>query len=235
VTVPTERLIRPGYEKTFPRNADMLKAEYEKSDIFTRMKAEYNYPTTEEAKQNTERFKESVALEKHKQLPDSSSLTVSFPQQVQACIKRQYQIIWGDKPSFFGKQIATLFQALIAGSLFYNAPEHTGGLFVKSGALFFSLLHNSLMSMSEVTDSFTGRPVLLKQKSFGFFHPAAFCIAQIAADIPVILVQITVFGLVLYFMVGLTMTAAAFFTYWIILFATTMVSTDFESFRFVPY
>lgn len=71
------------------------------------------------------------------------------------------------------------------------------------------------------------RPVLAKHRAFALYHPAAFCIAQIVADIPVILFQITHFGVVLYFMVGLTTSAAAFFTYWIVLFATTMTMTAF--------
>ena len=78
--------------------------------------------------------------------------------------------------------------------------------------------------MSEVTDSFTGRPVLLKHKEFAFFHPAAFCIAQITADIPVLLFQISLFSIVLYFMAGLTMSADIFFTYWVLLLAVSMVS-----------
>ncbi|KFZ25439.1 hypothetical protein V502_00089 [Pseudogymnoascus sp. VKM F-4520 (FW-2644)] len=225
VTVPTEREIRDGYEKIFPRNATMLLAEYEKSQIQGRMVAEYDYPNTAQTKEWTEEFKLSVAEEKHNRLPASSSFTTSFPQQVTACITRQYQIIWGDKATFLIKQISTLVQALISGSLFYNAPNNSGGLFIKSGALFFSLLYNSLMAMSEVTDSFSGRPVLIKHKQFAYFHPAAFCIAQIAADIPVILFQVSIFSIVLYFMVGLTTTASAFFTYWIIVVATTMCMT----------
>ncbi|KAM3083160.1 hypothetical protein ACMFMG_003820 [Clarireedia jacksonii] len=79
--------------------------------------------------------------------------------------------------------------------------------------------------MSEVTDSFSGRPVLAKHKGFALYHPAAFCIAQIAADIPVLLVQISHFSLVLYFMAGLKQDAGSFFTFWIIIFATTMCMT----------
>ncbi|KAJ5151295.1 ABC multidrug transporter atrF [Penicillium canariense] len=225
VTVPTERRIREGYENRFPRNKDTLRQAYEKSSIYTNMVSEYDYPNSEAARECTRDFKEGVAFETSQHLPKNSPLTVSFTEQVKACIARQYQIIWGDKATFIIKQVATLMQALIAGSLFYSAPDNSGGLFVKSGALFFSLLYNSLLAMSEVTDSFEGRPVLVKHKSFAMFHPAAFCIAQIAADIPVLLFQISVFSLVVYFMVGLTMSAGAFFTYWILVFATTMCMT----------
>ncbi|KAK3295231.1 brefeldin A resistance protein [Chaetomium fimeti] len=224
VTVPTERRIQPGREVTFPRTADELKAQYEASTLYPRMREEYSYPKSDFARENTRAFREDVATEKHR-LPKDSALTVSFPMQVMACVVRQYQIVWGDKATFILKQAFTMMQAVIMGSLFYQAPENSGGLFVKGGALFFSLLYNSLLSMSEVTSSFDGRPILVKHKLFGFYHPAAFCIAQIAADIPLILLQVSGFGVILYFMVGFTMTASAFFTYWIVLVAGTMCMT----------
>jgi ABC-type multidrug transport system ATPase subunit len=228
VTVPTERRIREGYESRFPRNAEALRAEYEKSAIHAQMTAEYSYPDSDLARERTKEFKEGVAFETSKKLPRNSPFTVGFLDQVKICVQRQYQIIWGDKATFIIKQVATLVQALIAGSLFYSAPDNSGGLFVKSGALFFSLLYNSLLAMSEVTESFSGRPVLIKHKSFAYFHPAAFCLAQIAADIPVLLFQISMFGLVVYFMVGLSMSAGAFFTYYAIVFTTTMVRSSFS-------
>lgn len=223
LTVPTERRIRDGYENRFPRNKEALRQAYETSPIHSQMIKEYNYPDSQIALERTNEFREGVAFERSNKLPKNSPMTVSFVEQVKTCIIRQYQILWGDKESFIIKQVATLVQALIAGSLFYAAPDNSAGLFVKSGALFFSLLYHSLLAMSEVTDSFNGRPVLVKHKGFAMFHPAAFCISQITADIPTLLFQITVFSLVVYFMVGLTMTAGAFFTYFVVVFGTTMV------------
>jgi ABC-type multidrug transport system ATPase subunit len=115
VTVPTERQIRPGHEDTFPRNAETLRAEYEKSPIHAQMISHYDFHTTEETKEKTKLFQQSVGSEKHRQLPASSPLTTSFMTQVIACVIRQYQIIWGDKSTFFIKQISTLGQALITG------------------------------------------------------------------------------------------------------------------------
>jgi ATP-binding cassette subfamily G (WHITE) protein 2 (SNQ2) len=225
VTVPTERRIREGYENNFPRTATAIREAYERTSIKAEMEKEYSYPTTEAAKAYTADFQEAVAYDKAKSLPKNSPLTTGFATQVKACIIRQYQILWGDKSTFIIKQASTLIQALIAGSLFYNAPNTTAGLFLKGGSIFFALLYNSLTAMSEVVDSFTGRPVLAKHKSFALFHPAAFCIAQVAADIPVIVFQVTHFSLVLYFMTGLKMEAGAFFTYWIVVISVTMCMT----------
>ncbi|KJJ34488.1 hypothetical protein AFLA70_519g000610 [Aspergillus flavus AF70] len=226
VTMPNEREIRQGYEESFPRDAKSIRSLYDTSPIYPRMITEYDYPATVLAEQRTTEFKAAVAWDQHKSLPKNSVLTTSLYHQIVACTIRQYQIIMGDKATMLIKQISTLAQALIAGSLFYNASESSTGIFIKSGACFFAVLYNGiLMPMSEVTDSFLGRPVLIKHKHFAYFHPAAFCIAQIAADIPIILLQISHFTIVLYFMVGLKVSASAFFTHWVVIFAATMCLT----------
>ncbi|KAI4934422.1 hypothetical protein J4E85_002278 [Alternaria conjuncta] len=226
VTVPSERQIKSGFEG-FPRNNIELEQAYQRSSIKAAMEQELSYPTSDAAKSNTQSFVEAMAIDKSKHLPASSPMTVSFYNQVKACVARQYQILWGDKATFIIKQGSTLFQALIAGSLFYNAPATSSGLFVKGGALFLALLFNALLAMSEVTDSFFGRPILAKHKNFAFYNPAAFCIAQIAADVPILLFQVTMFMVVLYWMVALKATAAAFFTAWFVVYVVTFVMTAF--------
>lgn len=225
VVVPHERKIRDGYESKFPRNAAAIRDCYEASELKPKMEKELSYPESQSAKVFTEEFCQSTQSDKAKGLSKKSPYTVSFYQQVRACVIRQYQILWGDKQTFFIKQGTVLAQALIAGSLFYNAADNSSGLFIKGGALFFSLLFNALLAMSEVTDSFFGRPILAKHKAFAFYNPAAFCIAQIATDIPILLFQVTMFSLIVYFMVGLKVTAGAFFTYWFVIYLTTFVMT----------
>ncbi|KAH6612411.1 multidrug resistance protein CDR2 [Boeremia exigua] len=226
VTVPTERAIKPGYEEKFPRTADEIRTAYEGSAIRTKLLTECDYARSAEAAHNTAEFKAEVAAEKNPRLPKRASESVGFDAQVRAAVTRQFQILWGDKATLFLKQGSATIQALVGGSLFYNAPTHSAGLFLKSGALFFSLLYPALIALSEVTDSFTGRPVLAKHRSFALHHPTAFVIAQIATDIPIMLFQITQFGLILYFMVGFRYTAEAFFTFWAITFMAAMAMTQ---------
>lgn len=227
VTVPSERQVRPEFEGRFPRNNVELAQIYQQSSIKESMGQELIYPVTEEAKVNTSSFREAIAMDKSKHLSKSSPMTVSFVEQARACIARQYQIIWGDKATFIIKQASSIIQALIAGSLFFNAPQNSSGLFIKGGSLFLALLFNGLGAMAEVTDSFAGRPILAKHKNFAFFNPAAFCIAQVAADVPIIFLQITSFMLILYWMTALKATAAAFFTAWFIVYLATFVMTAF--------
>lgn len=225
VTISDVRAVAEGYEEKFPRNGEEVRAAYEQSSIKQAMIAELDYPDSEEAKLNTTDFKEMIAREKHKFLPKNAAVTTSFYSQVKTAVTRQYQVLWGDKPVLIVKQVSTLIQALVAGSLFYAAPDHSAGLFLKGGALFFCLLYPAYMGLSEVTDSFTGRPVLAKHRSFALHYPAAFVIAQVATDIPLMLFQMSHFGIVIYFMVGLQTTAEAFFTFWIVIFASAMAMT----------
>lgn len=225
VTVPHERLIALGYENRFPRTADEVFVAYDKSTIKPRMLAECSYPESDEAAENTAIFKEMFTREKHRSVLPNSTVTTDLLSQVKAAVTRQYQIMWGDKATLIMKQAATVIQSLLGGSLFYNAPNNSAGLFLKGGALFFSILYNALIALSEVTDSFTGRPILAKHRAFALYHPAAISVAQIAADLPILLFQVTHFGLVLYFMVGLKTSAGAFFTYLVINFFTAMSMT----------
>lgn len=225
VTVPSERRIRQGYESKFPRTADEIRKEYQKTVVKEEMEKEYEYPHTEEALGHTNEFKEAVQYDKAKSLPKNSPLTTDFTTQIKACVIRQYQILWGDKPTFAIKQVATLIQALVVGSLFYSSPLTSSGLFFKSGSIFFALLYNSLMALSEVTDSFAGRPVLSKHKAFALYHPAAFCLAQIAVDIPLLAFQVTQFSIVIYFLTGLKSDGGAFLTFWLIVFSVAMCMT----------
>ena len=225
VTVPSERKIRSECEHSYPRTNLELREAYQRSTIKSQMDQQLNYHQTEAAKIFTQEFVEGVRLDQAPSLPKSSPNTVSFLEQTKACVIRQYQILWGDKATFFIKQGSTLVQALIGGSLFYNAPQNSSGLFIRGGTVFLALLYNSLMAMSEVTDSFFGRPILAKHKHFAFYNPAAFCISQIAADVPILFIQVTLFLVVLYWMAALKATASAFFTCWFIVYLATFVMT----------
>lgn len=227
VTVPTERRIVPGYEKRFPRTGAEIAAAYDRSSIKIKMLEEcHEYPKSEEAKINTSSFQSLVADEKHRGMVNSP-VTANFFKQVQFAVIRQYQLLWGDKSTMLIKQVATLIQALIGGSLFYAAPANNLGLFIKGGAIFFSTLYHALLALGEVTDSFTGRPVLAKHRSFALYHPAAFVIAQVVADLPILLFQVAQFSIVLYWMTGLKETAAAFFTFLVISYLNALTMTQY--------
>jgi ATP-binding cassette subfamily G (WHITE) protein 2 (SNQ2) len=118
VTVPTERVIAEGYEDRFPRNAEEIQSAYDRSSIKSEMMSQCEYPQSPEAKQNTVEFKAMSEKDKDKYIPKNSVVMTGFPAQVKAAVKRQYQILWGDKATLIVKQAAALAQSLLGGSLF---------------------------------------------------------------------------------------------------------------------
>jgi ATP-binding cassette subfamily G (WHITE) protein 2 (SNQ2) len=94
-------------------------------------------------------------------------------------------------------------------------------------SIFFILLFNALLGMTEVTTSFSGRAILAKHKSFALYRPAAVVLAQVLADFPILIGQVTAFLLPIYWMSGLKHTASAFFTLWIITYVTTLALLGF--------
>jgi ATP-binding cassette subfamily G (WHITE) protein 2 (SNQ2) len=143
VTVPKERVIRQGWESKFPRTAEEIRQAYLKSDIYQQMQTRMSYPETQVARDNTAAFIERTHHDRSRSLPKNSPMTVPFLEQTLALTRRQLGIIWGNKLQLGLRQGTTLVQALIGGSLFYNVPQTSTGLFLASGVVFFSVLYNS--------------------------------------------------------------------------------------------
>jgi ABC-type multidrug transport system permease subunit len=133
----------------------------------------------------------------------------------------------GDRQSLVGKWGGVFFQALIVGSLFYNLPATAAGAFTRGGVLFFMLLFNALLALAELTSAFESRPILLKHKTFSFYRPAAYAIAQTVVDIPLVFIQVFIFNVVVYFMANLQRTPEQFYISLLIIFSVTMTMYSF--------
>lgn len=86
----------------------------------------------------------------------------------------------------------------------------------------FSLFFNSLLALSELTNAFSARPILLKHKLLTFYRPAAYALAQLITDVPLVFIQLMIFDLVVYFISGLIRSPSHFFINFLILYVNTM-------------
>ncbi|KAJ5771410.1 uncharacterized protein N7511_003461 [Penicillium nucicola] len=222
VTVLTERTVRPGWEEKVPNTPEDFESCYHNSTVYREQLDSIVPP--EKLAYETEDMEMAVASEKGKQhIPRKTSpYTASLWSQIGACTTRQFQIMWGDKFSLMVKVSSAIIQALVCGSLFYNLKDDSSSIFLRPGVLFFPVLYFLLESLSETVGSYMGRPILSRQKRFGFYRPTAFAIANAITDIPVVVVQVTCFSLILYFMAALQMDAGRFFTFWIIVIILTL-------------
>lgn len=71
------------------------------------------------------------------------------------------------------------------------------------------------------------RRLLLITLYSSFYRPSAYAIAQTVVDVPLVLVQVTIFDLVVYFMSGLARTPSQFFISLLILWIETMSMYSF--------
>ncbi|OKL61090.1 hypothetical protein UA08_03286 [Talaromyces atroroseus] len=222
VTVLTERIIREGMEEKVPSGTSEFEAAYHASGIYTQMIEEIVPP--EKLENEKDDLITAVTNEKRKShIPRGHSpYTTKLMEQIASLTVRQFQIMMGDKLSMCVKVASAIIQALVCGSLFYDLKDDSSSIFLRPGVLFFPVLYFLLESMSETTAAFMGRPILARQKRFGFYRPTAFCVANAITDIPIVLTQVSCFSLILYFMSNLQMNAGKFFTFWIIVSVNTL-------------
>ncbi|CEG82450.1 hypothetical protein RMATCC62417_16519 [Rhizopus microsporus] len=175
-------------------------------------------------------FMKAVDAEHQKRANKKAPYTASFYQQVKALTVRQFYLNLTDIGALISRYGTILIQSLITASCFFKMAEDGAGAFSRGGALFFALLFNAFISQSELVAFLMGRPILEKHKQYALYRPSAFYIAQVVMDVPYAVVQVLLFEICAYFMMGLKLTAGAFFSFFIILFFINMCMNGF--FRF---
>jgi ABC-type multidrug transport system ATPase subunit/ABC-type multidrug transport system permease subunit len=221
VTDEHERSVREGWEDRIPRSAGEFADAYRRSEDYQKNLRDIDDFEAELTTLAEERRRNESEKSKKK------NYEIAFHKQVLACTHRQFLVMFGDRASLFGKWGGLLFQGLIVGSLFYNLPDTAAGAFPRGGALFFLLLFNALLALAEQTAAFESKPILLKHKSFSFYRPSAFAIAQTVVDVPLVFIQVIIFNVIIYFMANLARTASQFFISNLILWLVTMVTYAF--------
>ncbi|KAF2149279.1 putative ABC transporter [Myriangium duriaei CBS 260.36] len=229
VTDPNERQFREGCEASTPKTAEELEEAYRKSRFYQQSLQDMeNYEAylkdTDHA--DAKEFEGAVQETKSKTVHKKSSYTVSFPRQVLACTKREFWLLWGDTTTLYTKAFIIVANGLIVGSLFYGQSLGTSGAFTRGGSLFFSILFLGWLQLSELIKAVSGRAVVARHRDYAFYRPSAVTIARVVADFPVILVQVIVFGIIMYFMNSLDVDASKFWIYLLFVYITTICITS---------
>ncbi|KAK8091733.1 ABC-2 type transporter-domain-containing protein [Apiospora hydei] len=227
VAVHTERTIRPGFEGSVPNTAEEFEARFKSSETYRVMKSVATAKSSDSSLvAEIEDLKLAGQMEKIRTIGflsrEKSPYTASFPKQVWACSKRQFQILWGDRFTNGLQLASSIVMALVTGSLMYNLPGDSSSIFRRPGALFYPILLWGLNKMSETVASFMGRPIFTRHKRLGFNRPAAYAFACALTDVPFIVVMFSLFDIVYYFMVGYQHDVGRFFTQWLIYVLITL-------------
>ncbi|KAK9466422.1 ABC-2 type transporter-domain-containing protein [Lipomyces arxii] len=228
ITDPQGRFFKPGMELCAPKTASEFATYWKASPEYAELQQDIedyaSHCNTSEAYND---FKTSAKQEKMKSMIQSSPFTISYRSQFVLCVRRGVQRIIGDSAYMFVNMSSTIVQSLIIGSLFYNIPDDVSGAFSRGGILFFATLFVALTSMAEITSAYAQRPIVLKQKLYGFYHPSAEALASLVSDLPVKIFTSAVFDVILYFLSNLNRTAGQFFYFLMFTFMVTFTMKTF--------
>lgn len=99
-----ERTVRPGWEDRIPRSAEQFAEAFTKSTAYkSNLDDVRDFESQLEAQTKEREDHMSKATKK-------KNYTIPFHKQVLACAWRQVLVVWGDKPSLFGKWGGLVFQ-----------------------------------------------------------------------------------------------------------------------------
>lgn len=203
-----EREILPGFEGRVPVNAVQFEKVYKESKLYSEMIAERAaYEQQIDKDQPAETFRQAFSEAHQKHAPKHSPFVATYFEQIKALTVRQFQLILGDKGALISRYGGVVIKGLIMASVFFMMPTDASGAFSRGGAILFSLLFNALIAQSELSAFMQGRRVLEKHKHFALYHPSAFYIATVISDIPLAIIQVLIFEICVYFMMGLVLDA----------------------------
>lgn len=228
-TDPIERRFRDGMAEKTPKSAAELEAAYLKSEAYQKVLRDvevYENDIKSSDFADAKAFEQTVQEAKsHRTVSKKSSYTVSFPQQVLACVRREFWLLFGDMTTLYTKVFIIISNSLIVGSMFYGQSLDSSGTFSRGGTLFLGILFLGWLQLTELMKAVTGRPTVARQHDFAFYHPSAVSLARVIVDLPVLLPQTLVFSIVIYFMTGLDLTASKFWIYTLFVYITTITLT----------
>lgn len=230
VTDPNGRIPRKDFNGRLPKNADEFEQYWHNSSDFKLLLSQIEkYEAENDREATIERFQVAHNAEKMKRQRPHSRYMLTYPAQLRIAVKRGWDRVVGDMTYTIVNTTGSIIQSLIIGSLFYNISNTTSGAFSRGGVLFFSILYNALTSLAEINNAFAQRPILMKQKSYSFYHMSVEALQHNISQIPIRLLTYTVFGLIVYFLANLNRTAGQFFFYLLIMSFTAFALGSFFS------
>ena len=225
---PEERRFIPEKEASAPKTPEELEQAFRQSSHYQRLLQDVQiYETALQQSDHAEakRFKGAVQSSKSKHVSKRSSYTVSFARQVAACTKREFWLYWGDKTEMKTKAFIIVANAFVVGSLFYGQSLNTSGAFSRGGSLLFSSLFLGWLQLSELMKAVSGRNIIERHRNYAFYRPSAVVIARAVLDLPVLLIEVIIFAIVVYFMSGLDVVVSKFFIYMLLVYTSVISLT----------
>ncbi|KAL4948935.1 pleiotropic drug resistance protein, ABC superfamily [Aspergillus filifer] len=230
-----------GREASAPRGAINLERAFRDSQAFIDLRNEIVSYNSSDAHFRKERsnaeshtkkasfdtFLKAAKQHKSRYVSSRSAYTTSLFRQVHLCTSRELWQFKGHAEAFYAKLFCVVVCSFLLGSMFYNMPNDTDGVYSRGGFSFYSGGLIAWFQLAELESAFSDRPVVSRQKRFAIARPSAVVVAKSLLDMINLSALSIAYTLVAYFLSGMRREAGPFFIFLASIFWCGMAYTGF--------
>ncbi|XP_052300205.1 pleiotropic drug resistance protein 1-like isoform X3 [Citrus sinensis] len=185
----------------------------------------------------SELYRGNKALIEDLSKPTPGSKDLYFPTQYSqsaftqfiACLWKQHWSYWRNPPYTAVRFFFTTLISLMFGTLFWDLGTKTGknqDLFNAMGSMYIAVLFIGVQYCFSVQPIVSvERTIFYRESAAGMYSGQPWALAQAAIEIPYIFIQSSLYGVLVYAMIGFDWTAAKFFWYIFFMFFTLLYFT----------
>ncbi|KAI3803438.1 hypothetical protein L1987_31589 [Smallanthus sonchifolius] len=153
---------------------------------------------------------------------------------LKACIEREILLVKRNSFVYYFKLTQLIVMALISMTVFLRTEMHrdnveNGGLYM--GSIFFGVVMIMFNGMSEISMTIAKLPVFYKQRDFLFYPSWAYAIPSWIVKIPISFVEVGVWTILTYYVIGYDPHITRFFRQYFLLLVINQMSSAL--FRFI--
>ncbi|KAL7164342.1 hypothetical protein ACSBR2_040288 [Camellia fascicularis] len=188
------------------------------------------YRNSELYRRNKDLIKEySVPAPGSKELQFPTKYSQTFYTQCMACLWKQHWSYWRN-PSYNAVRLMfTTFIALMFGTIFWDLGskrERKQDFFNAMGSMYAAILFIGVQNATSVQPVVAiERTVFYRERAAGMYSALPYAFGQVVIEIPYVLVQTIIYGVIVYSMIGFDWTAAKFFWYLFFMYFTLLYFT----------
>ncbi|GLT80511.1 hypothetical protein SLA2020_519470 [Shorea laevis] len=186
---------------------------------------------------NSELYRRNKELIKELSSPPPGSKDLYFPTrysqsfftQCMACLWKQYWSYWRNPPYTAVRFLFTTFIALMFGTIFWNLGSkrtRQQDVLNAMGSMYAAVLFIGFQNSASVQPVVAvERTVFYRERAAGMYSAMPYAFGQVVIELPYILIQTVIYGVIVYAMIGFEWTAAKFFWYLFFMYFTLLYFT----------
>eukprot|EP00268_Persea_americana_P017565 TRINITY_DN1848_c0_g1_i2.p1 TRINITY_DN1848_c0_g1~~TRINITY_DN1848_c0_g1_i2.p1 ORF type:complete len:1048 (+),score=151.55 TRINITY_DN1848_c0_g1_i2:75-3146(+) len=186
---------------------------------------------------NSDLHRRNKALISELSSPPPGSKDLYFPTQYSqplliqcmACLWKQHKSYWRNPPYTAVRMLFTTIIALMFGTIYWSLGSKVivrQDLFNAMGSMYAAVIFIGIENAATVQPVVAvERTVFYRERAAGMYSALPYAFAQVAIEVPYILVQTLLYGVIVYAMIQFEWTAAKFFWYLFFMYFTLLYFT----------